>query len=269
MRFFYILFIVLIIITSCKSTENYKIKGKLKSCHDLIQTFDNEIYLLSDGQIIDSANTAYRSFLSFPIYKKRFAFKNLNAGEYKLKYNPRFRFDSTKTVTILDKSVKVDICLAEIPQTVFKEMTLIDKLNDIDTLFINVYIASAGEFGGYDEGLWIWKDHERIKCQFYDLSSTYGMDWDSDRITFYKQNKSKAKPKSEIIDIKNNEKYAIKTFLIETRNYNEKQPWASNAPEFITVYDRTNKYQIEYHDFNWKPYEKLKKSIITAGNSGE
>lgn len=253
--------LAILALAACKTSQSYTLKGKLKSCQDLELYFDNRVFLYQNQEKIDSANFIHETFFGYNIRHKKFVFRELTPGQYEVYYSPRFGVDSIRPVFIRDKNVHIKICMDELPEDAFRSSTILDNLQIDDTLYINAYVASAGEFGGYDEGLWIWRNDESFIGQFFALRYSYALSWDREMEEFYKRHQHEAKAKTETFVLNENDMKAIKYFLVETENYNG-QFWISNAPEHIVIYDRNGGYKLKYHDHTWSPYVRLKRNIL-------
>lgn len=259
------IFIGVFLLSSLKQKNRYAIEVEILGCESS-RKYSDWVYLMKGEKKVDSVNTyKYRDFVLFQswVRKDKFRFKGLSPGVYQIKYTPRYNFDSVATVQVIGSDIKHRICFDEIPTNAYKQLTLIDKLSSGDTLYVNGYIAAGGEFGGYDEGLLIWKAENQLKGQFFALANSYGIGWEKNRQEFYKQNEGKAKAISQVFVLTENQIQDIKRFLVETRNYRKRNA-ISNAPEFITVYSNSGGYQIIEHDFKWHPFLSLKEKITTA-----
>lgn len=262
------IFIGFFLLPSLRQKNTYAIEVEILGC-EAGRKYHDWVYLLEGDQKIDSINTyAYRDFVLFRSWVRRdkIRFKGLSPGKYQIKYTPKYNFDSLATVEIVNSNIKRNICFDNIPASAYKQPTLIDKLYPSDTLYLNGYVAAGGEFGGYDEGLWIWKEENQFKGQFYALANTYGIGWETNRQEFYEQHKKRAKAVSQVFVLTKYQLIDIKRFLVETSSYRKRNS-VSNAPEFITVYSNSGGYRIMEHDFAWQPFLSLKENITTASNA--
>ena len=259
------LFIGVLLLSSLKQKDRYAIEVEILGCGSG-RKYSDWVYLVKEDKKVDSINSyTYKDFVLFQswVRKAKFRFRGLIPGEYQIKYTPRYNFDSIATVQVVSSDVKHRICFDEIPANAYQQPTLLDKLSSGDTLYINGYIAAGGEFGGYDEGLWMWKEGIQLKGQFFALANSYGIGWDTNRQEFYRQHINQAQAVSQAFVLTENQNQDVKRFLVETGNY-RKRNTISNAPEFITVYNKNGGYQIMEHDFDWRPFLSLKKKITTA-----
>lgn len=265
MKYALSIFIVVLLLTSQKQKGSFAFEVEVISCESK-KKYDDWVYLIKDDKRIDSVNTyEYKDYLLFQswVRKNNVRFKGLRPGEYQIKYTPKFNFDSVATVQIINRDERVKICYDEVPLIAYNQATIIDELPLGDTLYINAYVAAAGEFGGFDEGLWVWHDGYQLTGQFFSLANTYGMEWETDRVELYRRKQNEAKLSSQTFNLSETQVQDIKWFLVETRSY-RKRSGISNAPEFITVYSSNDSYQISEHDFEWKPFLQLKEKITTA-----
>jgi hypothetical protein len=171
-----------------------------------------------------------------------------------------FKFDSIIPVSIVDRNQRVEVCFDRIPSTEFDSVEALDQLAVDDTLFLNAYISSAGEFGGYDEGLWIWRQDKLLVGQFYSLSNSYS--YTGNRELFYRASKSVSKPISDTINLYTKQLHAVRKFIVQTQNY-RRDKIESNAPEYIAGFNGQISYQIEMHTHSdWTPYNTLREAFF-------
>ena len=122
--------------------------------------------------------------------------------ENQIKYNCLFDVDTVIPITIVNKDYNLDVCFDLLPKSKYSELTALDRLIENDKRFIDCYIASAGEFGGYDEGFWITKTRDSLTGEFFSLGNTYLLVVDLEKIfQFYVQNEPNAKPISQKFEI--------------------------------------------------------------------
>jgi hypothetical protein len=163
---------------------DYMIKGEIISCSDFKDKPNGYIYLLKDSKVIDSVWTYHQTLFGDIFWKNgKFKFKGLQNGNYQIKYETYFDTQDFPTFEISNSDLKgIEICYDKLPERLYKEETSLDRLEINDTLFINVYIAAGGEFGGYDEGLWIVKEQNGFIGRYYNLPSSRTNYWDSTSI---------------------------------------------------------------------------------------
>ena len=243
--------------------KNFTIKGKIVSCSEYKTYPFGYIYLLKDAVVIDSVDT-YRSFLDLGWISGKFKFKGLKDGEYEIRYETFFDEQDYPQILISDKSIKgVNFCYDKLPERLYKKKTILDNLQDNDTLFINVYIAAGGEFGGYDEGFWITKKNDKYIGRFYKLPNTYGSQRDVNPISMtYSVQKTEIKPITGNFLLCEQIITEINRFLTEIEHYQDNN-WVSNAPEHFLIYDKNRQIFKVKNYSNYKPYLKLRNKIKT------
>lgn len=252
------------LLTGFSQEKKYTLSGKFISCSEYKDRVPGVVKLYKDSIEIDSINT-YRSapdFLGGWVWTtSRFKFKGLTKGKYEIRYHSHFDAQDCPTIIIDNENIKnLELCLNKLPERVYQERTMLDNLTKNDTLFINVYIASGGEFGGYDEGLWITKKEEKFYGRFYRLPNTYALQLDRVKVeNTYRDNKSKIIPLTEYIKLDETTIIALRKFLIELNHYHDSG--ISNAPEHFLIYTRNEKIYRIKNNFEYQPYLKLREKI--------
>lgn len=248
--------------------KKYSIHVKVESCSDFKMFYSQQIYLLKNTKVIDTVETQkYSKFLSFIgfsgwINNNNFKFKNLEPGQYHIKYLCAFDVDTLIPINITDKNQQVTVCFDILPKSKYFEPTPLDRLQLGDTLFINCYIASFGEFGGYDEGLWITKEDSIFYGQFYYLVYSYPISGDLNKLlSFYLKNKNEAKPIPNRFEINSKIQRSISMFLNEIKYYRISNGF-SNAPESFIIYSTTDTILKIKNDFHYQPYLKLRERVL-------
>jgi len=263
MKILGILFLGIIALHVPQSKRTYSVTVHMKACQHNIGYYD-KVFLLRNGLVIDSLfreSSYYILGVIISDNKLKYRFNGLTPGEYQVRYSPMFKFDSIIPVSVVDRNQHVEICFDRIPTTEFDSVEALDQLAVDDTLFLNAYISSAGEFGGYDEGLWIWRQGNSLVGQFFSLSDTYG--YSGKRVQFYKERKAVSKPISDTIHLDDSQLYAIRKFIVQTQNY-RRGPSESNGPDFITVFSTGQRYEIRIDVPNWTPYTVLREAFFPA-----
>ncbi|MFO7656160.1 MAG: hypothetical protein R6W78_03770 [Bacteroidales bacterium] len=262
--------ITLTLVIGCLSAfsqqSDYMIKGEVISCTDSKDKPGGYIYLYHDSKPIDSVWT-YHQTLFGDIYwtNGKFKFKGLQNGSYQIRYETYFDTQDFPTFEINGADLKgIEICFDKLPERLYKEKTSLDRLKINDTLFINVYIASGGEFGGYDEGFWIIKEQNGFVGRFYRLPTKYSTHRDTTEvIRSYKNYIFESKPISENIELKENDLELIRRFMVEVKHYQD--DYISNATEHILIWNNKNDmiYRIK-NNSHFQPYLRLKDRIING-----
>ena len=264
-----LLFLQFIFVFSINAQEkNFAIRGKIVSCSEHKTYPFGYIYLLKDAVVIDSVDT-YRSFLDFGWTSGKFKFKGIKSGEYEIRYETFFDEQDYPQILVSDKSIRgMTFCIDKLPERLYKKKTILDNLQNNDTLFINVYIAAGGEFGGYDEGFWITKKNGKYIGRFYKLPNTYGSRRDVNTIsrTYFVQ-KAEIKPITDAFLLSEQIITEINRFLTEIEHYQEND-WVSNAPEHFLIYDKNRQIFKVKNYSNYKPYLKLRNKIRTLPTTG-
>ena len=264
MRNVLILILLTNFLTGFTQEKTFSISGKVISCSEYKDYPSGFIRLYKDSILIDSVNT-YHSVPDFwggwVWTSGQFKFKGLKKGKYEIKISSRFDTQDYPTVFIDNKNIKnLKFCLNKLPEKLYQEKTMLDKLTKNDTLFINVYIASGGEFGGYDEGLWITKQEKQLYGRFYRLPNTYALQPDMVKVEkTYNDNKSKIIPLTENIKLDETTIIALRKFLVELNHYRDEG--FSNAPEHFLIYTRDEKIYRIKNNFEYRPYLKLREKI--------
>jgi len=243
--------------------KTFTIKGKIVSCSEYKMHPSGYIYLFKDGVVIDSVNT-YRSLLDWGWTSGKFKFKGVKNGEYEIRYETYFDEQDYPKVLVSDKNIKkMIICFDKLPERLYQKKSILDNLQNNDTLFINVYIAAGGEFGGYDEGFWITRENNQYIGRFYKLPNTYGLPRDVAVISrTYSVQKAEIKPLTDNFLLCEQIITEINRFLTEIEHYQDND-WVSNAPEHFLIYDK-NKQTFKVKNLsNYKPYQKMKNKIKT------
>lgn len=244
--------------------DNYSIRVKIKACSNVIRQYSQTVYLVKDGKVQDSVVTLqYVNNIFFSYYKKvhDFKFQDLTPGQYQIKYRNSFNVDSLVNIDLTAGIEKtIEICFDKISEDIYDKKTPLDNLTSGDTLRINCYIAAGGEFGGYDEGLWITKQGTKYSAKYYSLPNTYGAGWDIDRIEIYEQQRNKIAEKSNAKVLTENQIADVNRFLIEIDYYRTGSGW-TNAPEFFSIYSKTDTIRRVKTDSRWKPYIALRQKI--------
>lgn len=250
--------------------KSFYIDITVRSCSDYRLYYSQKVFLIKDSLVIDSVETIKYNktlaFLGFSGWTRNtnFRFKDLQPGNYSLKYECLFDVDTVIPVKISNQNEKVVICFDILPDSKYRDATILDLLNSNDTLFIDCYIAALGEFGGYDQGLWITKSDSKLFGQFYNLEYTYCLGIDLAKIyNFYKTNENKAKPIGDKFEITPEIKIYINNFLNEVKNYRTGEGY-SNALEHFIIYNKTEKILKWKHNYRYQPYLKLKEKITVA-----
>jgi len=264
MRHYITILILTIGFLSTYSQEsNFKIKGEVISCSDTKDKPSGYIYLLKDSVVIDSVWTYHQTLFGDICWTNgKFKFKGLQNGIYQIKYDTYFDTQDFPTFEINGSDLKgIKICYDKLPDRLYKEETSLDRLEINDTLFINVYIAAGGEFGGYDEGFWIIKGQDEFKGRFYSLPNTYAIQQrDTAKvIAKYKNNFADIKPITNDITLSQSDVLEIKKFLIEINHYNDN--WISNAPEHFLIYGKNEMIYRIKNNSHYQPYIDLRKLI--------
>jgi hypothetical protein len=262
MRFLLLTFFLLGLTTN--QSDKSTIRIKIRACSNAKWQYSGTVYLLKDGKAQDSIITfRYVSNILFSYYKRDYDFKfeNLTPGQYQVKYRNSFNVDSLVTIDLTSETGKtVEICFDKLADTIYDQESLLDNLSSGDTLRINCYIAAGGEFGGYDEGLWITKQGTKYLAMFYSLPNTYGMGWDINRIEIYEQHSDEIEQKSSAKVLTENQVEDVNKFLIEIEYYRTGTGW-TNAPEFFSIYSKTDTIRRVKIDSRWKPYITLRQEI--------
>lgn len=248
--------------------KTFTIKGKIVSCSEYKMHPSGYIYLFKDGVVIDSVNT-YRSLLDWGWTSGKFKFKGVKNGEYEIRYETYFDEQDYPKVLVSDKNIKkMIICFDKLPERLYQKKSILDNLQNNDTLFINVYIAAGGEFGGYDEGFWITRENNQYIGRFYRLPNTYGLHKDIAVISrTYSVQKAEIKPLTDSFLLCEQIIIEINRFLTEIEHYQDND-WVSNAPEHFLIYDK-NKQIFKVKNYSsYRPYLKLKNKIKTLLTSG-
>ena len=245
------------------SGSNFTIEVEMIGCECFDREYGRYIYLNQNNQPVDSINfLEYKQMLGTGYHQKRKVakFKNLKPGTYSISYHNYYGQDSTIEITIgSDKTTEIEICHDQINPQTFEEQTALDQLQNGDTLFINSY-KLAGEFGGFDEGLWIWKSKNKIRGAFFNLPSTYEQGWDS-RLNFFIKYKISAEFKSEPFELTPEQVADIEHFLIETKYYPQYKWPHTNAPDFLTIYSRTDTLERTNQEWKCNSYLKLREKL--------
>ena len=247
-RFINKLSIVLVLLFLINSTnvwaqkERFSIKGKVVACSCKAAEPGGYIYLYKNSIAIDSTFTnRYISSLGWWFTIRKFNFRGVENGEYEIRYNSAYDTQDYPIIEINNKNVKkIKICFDLLPERLYSKNTMLDNLSNNDTLHINVYIASFGEFGGYDESLWITKVDNQYYGRFYSLPNTYRESGDSLAILkayFDKNKQSMARPKTDSFILNQLTITTINRFLIEIEHY-KKRGISGNAPEHILIYTK-------------------------------
>lgn len=261
MKFLLLAFFLLGLTTN--QGDKSTIRIKIQACSNVKWQYSGTVYLLKDGKVQDSVITfRYVSNILFSYYKKdyNFKFENLTPGQYQVKYRNSFNVDSLVNIDLTSATEKtVDICFDRLSDSIYNRETPLDNLSSGDTLRINCFIA-AGEFGGYDEGLWITKQEGKYLAMFYSLPNTYGMGWDTNRIEIYEQHRNEVQLKSGARVLTENQIEDVNKFLVEIEYYRTGSGW-TNAPEFFSIYSKTDTIRRVKMDSRWKPYIALKQEI--------
>lgn len=245
--------------------SNFVIKGEVIACSDTKNKPSGYIYLLKDSVVIDSASTYHQTLLgNIFCTNGKFKFKGVQNGTYQIMYDTYFDTQDFPTFEINGSDLKgIKICYDKLPERLYKEETILDRLGINDTLFINVYIASGGEFGGYDEGFWIVKGQDGFRGRFFSLPNTYSIQQDTAKvIAKYKDNIADIKPITEDIVLSQSDVLKIKKFLIEINHYND--DWISNAPEHFLIYGKNETIYRIKNNSHYQPYINLRKLIKTS-----
>jgi len=262
MKIVSLLFLGVLALHVPQARKTYSVTVHLSACEHDIGYYD-KVFLLKNGLIIDSLfreSSYYILGIIISDNKLKYRFDGLTPGEYQVRYSPMFKFDSIIPVSVVDRNQHVEVCFDRIPATEFDSAEALDQLTVDDTLFLNAYIASAGEFGGYDEGLWIWRQEKRLIGQFYSLSNSYA--YSGNRELFYRASKSVSKPISDTINLDTKQLHAVRKFIVQTKNY-RRDRILSNAPEYIAGFNGQCRYQIEMHTHSrWMPYSDLKEAFF-------
>ena len=251
-------------LTGFTQEKTFSISGKVISCSEYKDYPSGFIKLYKDSILIDSVNT-YHSVPDFwggwVWTSGRFKFKGLKKGKYEIRYDSHFDTQDYPTVFIDNGNIKnLKFCLNKLPERLYQEKTMLDNLSKSDTLFINVYIASGGEFGGYDEGLWITKQEKQLYGRFYRLPNTYALQLDMVKVEkTYNDNKSKIIPLTENIKLDETTIIALRNFLVELNHYHDYA--ISNAPEHFLIYTRNEKIYRIKNNFEYQPYLKLREKV--------
>ena len=263
-----ILLIIYIIFTFSVNAQekDFTIKGKIISCSEYKVHPFGYIYLYKDSVVIDSIAT-YHSLPDFfggwAWTSGKFKFKGIKGGEYQIRYDSYFDEQDYPKVLVSEKNIKnLKICFDKLPERLYEKETILDNLKDGDTLFINVYIASFGEFGGYDEGFWITKEKNQYIGRFYRLPNTYALQYNIDAILKAYSQKAEIKPLTDDFLLSKQMIIEINRFLIEIERY--KESWISNAPEHFLIYDKSKQiFKVKNHS-RYRPYMSLKNKMING-----
>lgn len=242
--------------------SDYMIKGEIISCSGFKDKPSGYIYLLKDSKVIDSVWTYHQTlFGDISWTNGKFKFKGLQNGIYQIKYEIYFDTQDFPTFEISNSDLKdIEICYDKLPERLYKEETSLDRLEINDTLFINVYIAAGGEFGGYDEGLWIVKEQDGFIGRYYNLPSSQTNYWNStSRPPIGREEVKNPEPLSDKFELSESDLIEIKRFLIEIKHYHE--DWISNAPEYFYIKDKYEKIFRVKHNSHYQPYLKLRERI--------
>ena len=244
--------------------EKSSIRVKIQACSNVKWKYSGTVYLQKDGKVQDSVITVqYVNNIFFSYYKRDndFEFQNLTPGQYHVKYRNSFNVDSLVNLNLTSGAEKtVEICFDKISESIYNQKTPLDNLASGDTLRVNCHIAAGGEFGGYDEGLWITKQGTKYLAKYYSLPNTYGTGCDIDRIALYERERHKIKEKSNAKILTDNQIADVNRFLIEIEYYRTGSGW-SNAPEFFSIYSKTDTIRRVKMDSKWKPYIALRQRI--------
>jgi len=242
--------------------SDFMIKGELITCLDTKDKPSGHIYLLKDSVVIDSVWTYHQTLFGDIFWTNgKFKFKGLKNGNYKIMYETYFDTQDFPTFEINGADLKgIEICYDKLPERLYKTKTILDRLVTNDTLFINVFIAAGGEFGGYDEGFWITKKQSGFKGRFYSLPNTYAMQRDTSKvIATYRDNAADIKPITDEISLSPNDIQQINRFLTEINHYND--DWISNAPEHFLIYSKNEMIYRIKNNSHYQPYIDLRNTI--------
>ena len=265
MRKVILLFIYIILTSGINAQEKtFTIQGKIVSCSEHKVYPFGYIYLYKDSVAIDSVST-YRSFLDWSWISGKFKFKGVESGEYEIRYSSYFDEQDYPTILVSDRNTKnLKICFDKLPERLFEKKTMLDNLQDNDTLFINVYIASFGEFGGYDEGFWITKENNQYIGRFFGLPNTYGLQKEIGTISkVYSDRKAEIKTLTDNFLLTEQMIVEISRFLIAIEHFRE-DGLISNAPEHFFIYDKNRQIFKVKNYSRYKPYMNLKNKIINV-----
>jgi len=244
--------------------KTFSISGKVIGCNEYKDKPSGFIKLYKDSILVNSIRTYHSApdFLGGWAWTSgRFKFKELIKGKYEIRYRSYFDKQDYPIVSVDNKNIKnLMIYFDKLPQRFYEEKTMLDNLIKSDTLFIDVYIATAGEFGGYDEGLWITKEGKQVYGRFYRLPNTYALQLDRTEVEkTYRENKSKIIPLTENFKLDEQAIMELKKFLVELNHYNDDA--ISNAPEHFLIYTKNQKIYRIKNNFAYQPYIKLREKI--------
>ena len=261
--------LLLLVFTSIFSVNaqerGFTIKGKIVSCSEnKVKSLGAYIYLYEDSIAVDSIRT-YRSLPNIlgggEWVSGKFKFKDVKNGKYEIRSTSHFDEQEYPQIIVSGKNItSLKICSDKLPKKFYEKKTFLDELQNNDTLFINVYIASFGEFGGYDEGLWITKSNNQYAGRFYSLPSTYALQKDYNEISkVYFDKKSQVKPLTDTFLLDHKIVTEINCFLTEIEHYKDNS--ISNAPEHFLIFTK-DKYIFKVkNNSRYKPYIQLKNKI--------
>ena len=212
------------------------------SCECSVREYYKSVSLFRNDQLVETIKFVdYKNVLGSTRRKelKVAKFQNLERGNYSIHYHNFYGQDSIEKVIIgTNQTTRIQICHDNINPETFKQQTAIDRLENGDTLFIN-YHQKIGEFDGSDFGFWIWKSYDKIRGAYFELYNTSELGWDS-RVTTYKQYKSEAQFNSDSFILDERQTEQVKRFLVEAELYPVTAWRNTNAPDFLTIYSRTD-----------------------------
>lgn len=242
--------------------KGFQIKGEIVSCKDSKDKPNGYIYLYQDSTPIDSVWT-YHQTLFGDLYwtNGKFKFKGLKNGSYQIRYETYFDTQDFPNFEINEADFKdIEICFDKLPERLYEEETFLDNIEINDTIFINVYIAAGGEFGGYNEGFWIIREQNGFVGRFYSLPDNYAMHRDTAKvIANYNEKLDEIQPISDTFQLSKIDLVRIKRFLIDINHYHD--DWISNAPEHFLIYGGNEiMYRIK-NNSHFQPYLDLRSAI--------